>query len=108
MGDELRPHVLIDGIFLREGERDLQHGHAVEGHPGGAVGLLETTARGKRLGAVEDGDVVESEESPLEEVVAVAVLAVHPPVEIQQELLEDSLQEGRVILPQFPLLAVES
>ena len=41
-------------------------------------------------------DVVEPEEAAAEEVVAVGVLPVEPPGEVQQQLLEDPLEEVEV------------
>ena len=43
--------------------------------------------------AVEGADVVETEETALEDVVALGVLAVHPPGEVDQQLVEDPLEE---------------
>ena len=43
--------------------------------------------------AVERADVVEAEEAALEDVVALGVLAVDPPGEVQQQLVEDALEE---------------
>ena len=51
-----------------------------------AVGLPEGAAGGQRLGAVKHPDVVQAEEAALEQVVALGVLAVDPPGEIQQQL----------------------
>ena len=67
-------------------------------HPGGAVGLLEVAAGRQRRAAVEDADVVEAEEAALEHVPAVAVLAVDPPGEVEQQLLEDALEQLAVAL----------
>ena len=75
---------------------EFQHVLAEEGHPGGAVRLLEVAAGGERGAAVEDADVVEAEEAPLEDVLAEAVLAVDPPGEVQQELIERPLEEIQV------------
>ena len=50
-------------------------------------------AIGQRLGAVEHADVVQAQESAFENVVAFGVLAVHPPGEIHQQLMEDGFQE---------------
>ena len=60
-------------------------------------------AGGQRCAAVEDADVVEAEEAALEDVVAVGVLAVDPPGEVEQQLVEDALQEGAVALPVIAL-----
>ena len=78
--------------------RKLQHVLAKQGHPGRAVRLLEMAAGGQRGAAVEDADVVETEESPLEHVLAEPVLAVHPPGKVQQELVERRLEEIHVRL----------
>ncbi len=51
------------------------------------------TSGRQRRAAVEHADVVEAEEAALEYVLAEAVLAVHPPGEVQQELVEGGLQE---------------
>ena len=46
--------------------------------------------------AVERADVVEAEEAALEDVVALGVLAVHPPGEVEEQLVEDALEEVEV------------
>ena len=48
---------------------------------------------GRPVRAVEHADVVEPEEAALEDVVAFGVLAVHPPREVDQQLLEHALEE---------------
>ena len=108
VGDELRPHVGVDGIMNGEFQRHPEHRQAVERHPGRTVGLLERPARGKRLGTVKDGNVVEAQESTLEEVVPIAVLAVHPPSEVDEKLLEDLLQELRILAASELLLIVKT
>ena len=72
-----------------------EHVQAVHRHPARAVGLLEVAAGRQRRAAVEDADVVEAEEAALEDVVALRVLAVHPPGEVEQQLVEDALEERR-------------
>ena len=81
--------------MLRQLERDAQHVQAVHRHPAGAVGLLDVAAGGQRRAAIEDADVVQAQESALENVVALCVLAVHPPGEIQQQLVKHALAETR-------------
>ena len=48
---------------------------------------------GSGLRAVEHADVVQPEEPAAEDVVARGVLAVHPPGEIHEQLVEDPLEE---------------
>ncbi len=54
--------------------------------------------------AVEDADVVQAEETALEDVLPLQVLAVDPPGEVQQELLEHALEEDAVAGPPDALL----
>ena len=55
-----------------------------------------TSPRGQHRRAVERPDVVEPEEAALEDVVAERVLAVHPPGEVDQQLVEGARQEVEV------------
>src|SRR5262245_24240864 len=43
--------------------------------------------------AIENADIVESQESTLEDVLAFRVLPIHPPREVQHELVKHALQE---------------
>jgi len=61
---------------------------AVHRHPARAVGLVQVTA-GRQLGAaVEDADVVEPQKAALKNVLPFHVLAVHPPVEVEHQLVK--------------------
>ena len=97
-------HVLVGRVVGGELDGDLEHVLAEERHPRGAVGLLEVAAGRQRRAAVEDADVVEPEEAALEDVLAEAVLAVHPPGEVQQQLVEGALEEVEVALAAQRLL----
>ena len=77
----------------------LQHVLAEERHPRRAVGLLEVPAGRQRRAAVEDADVVEPEEAALEDVLAEAVLAVHPPGEVEQQLVEGRSRKSMSVVP---------
>ena len=97
--DELEGHVLVGGGAGRELEGDLQHVLAEQRHPRGAVGLLQEAAGRERGAPVEHADVVEAEEPALEDVAAARVLAVHPPGEVHEQLLEGVAQElGTVVI----------
>ena len=96
-------------VFHRELDSDLQHHRCEEGHPRGAVGLLQVAAGWQRAAAIEDADVIQAEEPSREYVVAIDILAVHPPGEIQRELLEAELEEGQVAAPaELLVVAVNS
>src|SRR3954470_13624720 len=47
---------------------------------------------GQRGAAVEDPDVIQAEEPPLEDVLPGAVLAIDPPGEVHEQLLETALE----------------
>ena len=102
--EELARHVLVARVVPAELHGDLQQVETVHRHPARPVGLLEKAAGRQLRAAVEDPDVVEAEKSALEDVVAGEVLAVHPPREVEQQLVEDLLQEDRVGASAVPLL----
>ena len=104
MLDELETHLRIRGPVHRQLPGDLEHVLAEQGHPGGAVRLLKVAAGGQRRTAVEDADVVKTQESALEHIAAETVLAVHPPGEVEQELLEGALEPIEVALALADLL----
>ncbi len=85
---EFRRHVGIRSIVASELESHRHHRAAVERHPSGAVGLFQFSSFGQTFAAVEDADVVQSQEPASENVVAVAVDLVHPPCEVHQQTLE--------------------
>src|SRR5437773_7087926 len=98
MLDELDGHVGIGRPVHGQFAGDLDHGLAVERHPGRAIGLLQIPTSRQRRAAVEYPDVVEPEEASLESVVAGAVLAVHPPGEVERKLVEGALEPVEVAL----------
>lgn len=59
--------------------------------------MSKYTTSWKRLGAVEDTDVVQAKETAFEDVVPALVLAVDPPREVQKQLLENPLEERNVL-----------
>ncbi len=95
--EELGRQVLVDPVVTAEGQRHLQQVLAVHGHPRGSIGLLQHAVDGQ-LGAVEGADVVQPQEAALEQVVALDVLAVDPPVEVEQQLVQHSRQEVEVVV----------
>ena len=104
--DELHDHVLVGRVLGRDLRGELQHVLAEERHPRRAVRLLQVAAGGERRAPVEDADVVEAEEAPLEHVLAEAVLPVHPPGEVEEELVEGRSEELHVGGPAQDLLGV--
>ena len=88
--------VFVDMVVLRQFERDAQQVQAIHRHPARAVGLVDETAGGQRLAAVEHADVVEAEKAALKNIPALRVLAVDPPGEIQQQLVKDAFQKSEI------------
>ena len=104
--EELGGDVLVDGVVQRQLERDAHQVQAVHRHPARAVGLVDVPAGRQRRAAVEDADVVEAEEAALEDVAALGVLAVHPPGEVEHQLVEDALEEREVAAPPLRLRSI--
>ena len=75
--------------------RDGAQRQRVGAHPAGRIGLFQGVPGGQ-VGAVDRADVVQAEEAALEDVVAVGVLPVDPPGEVDQQLGEDPGQEPDV------------
>ena len=90
--DELDAHVGVRRPLERQFPAYFEHVLAEERHPGGTVGLFQVAAGRQRGAAIEHADVVEAEEAAFEHVVPRAILPVHPPGEIEQELVEDALE----------------
>ncbi len=101
--EELEGHLLVHRVVIGEDDRYLEHVLAVERHPRRAVRLFQRTARGQLGAAVEYADVVQAQEAAGENVAALRVLAVHPPVEVEHQALKRALQE-RDVLPAEVLL----
>src|SRR5215472_18187970 len=95
--------LLIQRIRFRQDERDLQHVLAIESHPGSAVCLIEMPAGWEFGTAVEDPNVVQSEKSARENILALRILAVDPPVEIQHQSLKRTFQEAQIRSAQLSL-----
>ena len=81
-----------------------QHRRAVEGHPRGAVRLLEVAPGRQRLAAVEHADVVEAEEAAAEHVLAVQVLLLTHHVKLSSSLWNARLRNGTSRSPRRPVI----
>ena len=93
---ELRGEHFVGRILFGEFERDAHEVQTEHAHPSGRVGLFELRAVRQFVAAVEHGDVVESEEAALEDVVAFAVNLVDPPREVYEQLVETLFEEQAV------------
>ena len=101
---KLEDEVVVTGIVGSEFDRDLEHVLTEHRHPRSSVGLLEVAARRQFGAAIEDADVVEAEESAFEHALAKAILAIHPPREVDHELAEGALEELEVTFAAHRLL----
>src|SRR5438128_9651850 len=99
MLEELRGHVFVYWIGLREFQRHGKDGEAITSHPRSAVRLLQKSTGRQRFRAVENADVIEPEETAGEKIVAFGVFAVHPPGEVEQQLLECAFKKSAITLP---------
>ena len=96
MLEELAGYVLVRRIFLCQFQRNCQHVQAIHAHPARAVRLLEVASGGQGRRTVKDTDVIEPEKPALKDIRAVGIFAVHPPGEVQQQLMKHSFQESAI------------
>ena len=94
--EQLGGRILVDGVVLGQLQGNLQQRQTVGAHPGGAVRLVDVPAGGQHRAAVEHADVVHSQEPALEHVVALFVLAIDPPGEVQQQLVKHPFQKRAI------------
>src|SRR6476619_7388412 len=85
---ELAGDVLIGRVLAGQLQRDRKQVECIHCHPTGAVGLLDIAAVGKRRATIEHAYVVQAEKSALKNIHSRSVLAVHPPSEVQWQLVE--------------------
>src|SRR6516165_2323931 len=83
---------------------EVEHVLGEKRHPRRAVRLFQVTSYRQRRAAVEDADVIKAKKAALEDVLAEAVLAVHPPGEVQQQLVEHRLEQFEICLAPQRLL----
>src|ERR1700733_5409863 len=95
---EFNDHRLKGRVGQSQFRGDLEHIQGEKRHPRGAIRLLQITPLWERRTAIKDTDVVEPEEAAFENVLAVPVLAIDPPGEVQSEFVEDALEEADVAL----------
>src|SRR5688572_6818169 len=90
---ELGGYVLVHLVLARQFERNGEHVQAEHPHPACSVALLKLTSRGEGRAPVKHSYIVQPQEASLEYVLPFRVLAVDPPCEVEEELVEDPLQE---------------
>src|SRR5205814_10613763 len=89
----------VERVVGRQLHGDLSHVLTEKRYPGSAVSLLEMAAGRQRRAAVENTDIIQPQESALEEILAEPVFAVDPPTEIQHQLGKRPLEEIKIALP---------
>ena len=93
MLEELRRDVFVSRVGERQFARHRKHRRAVKRHPCGAIRLGERLPARQRPRTVEEPDVIEAEKAAGEDVAPLDVLAIDPPGEVEQQLLETALEK---------------
>src|SRR6201993_2530658 len=93
MLEEFEGQAFIRFVCGRKLQGDAHEVKAEHAHPTSCVRLFEYSPARQLFAAVNDGDVVETEETTLENVVSRAVDLVHPPSEVDQELVKTLFKE---------------
>src|SRR5579863_9884371 len=91
MLEELESDVFIHMVADRQFEGNCHHIQAKHTHPTRTVALLQVAASGQWSTAIKDTYVVKPQKAALEDIIAFRILAVHPPSEVKQQLVEDAL-----------------
>ena len=91
--EKLARDILINPVLPGQHESDPHQVQRVHRHPRRAIGLVERAAGRQRLAAVKQRDVVQAQEATLEDVAVIRVLAVHPPGEVEHQLVKNTLQK---------------
>src|SRR6476646_8243455 len=86
-------------VTFSQFQRHAQHRAAIKRHPRRAISLPKAATVGERLGAIEQADIVQSEEPAGEQVFAINVLAIDPPGEVQKKFLKDPFEKPKVACP---------
>src|SRR5271156_3234535 len=81
---ELGRRVVIGDVVLRQFKSDSHQGQAVHRHPTGAIGLAEKGTVGQGLVAIENSDVVQTEEATLKEIASMKIFLIDPPGEVEE------------------------
>src|SRR5215469_4729432 len=93
---ELTGDILVSRIVLCKLQCDRHQVQAIHAHPAGAVGLLDVASSRQRSASVKDSDVIKAEEPALKHISAVGIFAIDPPVEVEQQLVENALEKLHV------------
>ena len=86
--EELQSETFVSFVRNSELESDPHKIETEHAHPPGAIGLFQHCAAGQLLTAVDHGDVVKTEKSAFENIVPCLINLVHPPGEIDQQLMK--------------------
>ena len=92
--EEFAGHVFVGGSSCASSMAIDSMSRQIHGHPAGAIGLFDEIAGPERRRAVKYADVIQSEKATLKNVLALRVLAIHPPRKIQQQACETPAREN--------------
>ena len=93
---ELAGNVFVSRVVAGKLDGDGKQVERVHRHPARAVRLLDVAAGRERSAAVKYSDIVEPQESTLEDVHALRIFAVHPPGEVQHQLVKHFFEKANV------------
>ena len=85
---------------------NVKHVQCKHAHPRGTIGLFQAHARIQRRASVEYTDVIQPEETSFKHVVAVGILTVDPPGEIDQQFMKCAFQKIHIALAFHLLLGL--
>src|SRR5262249_46278192 len=104
MLEKFTGNIFVGMIVTRQFKRNSEHIETVHAHPTRAVRLLDVAPGRQRCGAIKDANIVQTQDAAFEDMVALGVFTVDPPVKIEQQLVEDAFKKGAVELPPHTFL----
>jgi len=98
-------NVFVAGVVFGQLQRHGEHRAAVKGHPGRAIGLLEVGRRRERPRTISNRPMLSSPRNPpAKRCLPSTVLAVDPPGEVDQQLVEHAGQKLPVAAAFSPVI----
>ena len=96
MAKKLYGHFFIYRVVQAQFQGDAHHIQRIHRHPGRTVGLIDVPPGRQWLAAIEDADIVESEEPALKNIEFLDVFTVNPPGKVEHHLVEDLFKKGEI------------
>ncbi len=80
----------------RQLQSDMHHIQAIHSHPCRTICLIEVASSRKWFASIKYTDIVQAEETALEDIVAIFIFLVDPPGKIEHQFEKDAFEEEHI------------